>query len=93
MQERFCIENLPLFSNSQPAEFAVKEAKNVSTMGRFEELWTVMAIGRSAICLAYDLAKNGKERANNIIAFIVKQHKKLLVKYTEWLKIQQKRKR
>ena len=75
-RNRFCTEYLPLFSNSQSAEVAVKEAKNVSTTGREEELRTVMAIGRSAI-LPSVASKNGKDKARDIIRLVLNQHKKL----------------
>ena len=75
--DHFFAESLPLFSNGQQAESAVKEAKNVSLTGRCEELRTVFAIGRSSVLSACDKTMTGKEKAKAVIRFILEQHRRL----------------
>ena len=77
LRNSFCSNFLCLFSNSQPAEVAVKEAKNVSSTGRQEELRTVMAIGRSAMLPSVKACKTGKEKAKHIVRFVLQQHQQL----------------
>ena len=76
-RQRFCINYMPLFSNSQPAESAVKEAKIVSTTGSHEQTRSVRAIGRAGILPSCKEAKNGKQKAGMIIDCVLKQHSQL----------------
>lgn len=77
MREQFCSKYLPLCSNSQPDESTVKEARNVSSTGREEELHSSYAIGRSFILTACKETKGGKGKGNNVINLVIDQHQLL----------------
>lgn len=81
-RQKFCVDYLPLFSNSQPAESAVKEAKNVlSSTGRDEELQSIYASGRPSLLPSLpssDDSNRGKQN-EKIYSSENKKHKLLLV--------------